>query len=52
MQFEKIFFIHGRQPEIDSIMEQQLRTRFEIMNSQGLQCADASPYFKEVSVYR
>ena len=52
MQFGKIFFIHGRHPEIDAIMEQQLLKRFEFLKGQGVQCAEASPYFKEVSVYR
>jgi hypothetical protein len=52
MQFGQIFFIHGRNPEIDAIVEQQLRKRFELLNGQGMQCAEASPYFKEVSVYR
>ena len=48
----RIFFFHGFHPEIDSIVEQQLRERFELLSGQGLQCGEASPYFKEVSVYR
>lgn len=52
MQFGRIFFIHGRHPEIDSIMEQQLGKRFQLLSDQGVECAEASPYFKEVSVYR
>ena len=52
MQMGRIFFFHGFHPEIDSIVEQQLREQFELLPGQGVQCREASPYFKEVSVYR
>ena len=48
----RIFFFHGFHPEIDAIVEQQLRDRFELLTGQGVKCGEASPYFKEVSVYR
>jgi len=48
---KRIFIFHGFHPEIDTIVEQQLRERFKLLASQGVQCGDASPYFKEVSVY-
>ena len=48
----RIFFFHGFHPEIDTILEQQLRERFALLASQGVQCGEGSPYFKEVSVYR
>ena len=48
----RIFFFHGFHPEIDAIVEQQLRERFELLPAQGVQCGEVSPYFKEVSVYR
>jgi hypothetical protein len=48
----KIFFFHGSHPEIDSVLEQRLRARFELLPQRGVQCKEASPYFKEVSVYR
>jgi uncharacterized membrane protein len=48
----RIFFFHGRYPEIDAIVEQQLRARFELLTGQGVQCGEVSSYFKEVSVYR
>jgi uncharacterized membrane protein len=47
----RIFFFHGFHPEIDTIVEQQLRERFELLAGQGVQCGESSPYFKEVSVY-
>jgi hypothetical protein len=52
MQFERIFFFHGFHPEIDAILEQQLQERFELLNGPGVKCSEATPYFKEVSVYR
>jgi hypothetical protein len=52
MQMGRIFFFHGFHPEVDSIVEQQLREQFELLPGQGVQCLEASPYFKEVSVYR
>jgi uncharacterized membrane protein len=51
MQFHRIFFIHGFHPEIDAIVEQKLRERFELVPAEGIQCSEAT-YFKEVSVYR
>ncbi|MCM3900329.1 MAG: glycosyltransferase family 39 protein [Pyrinomonadaceae bacterium] len=48
----RIFFFHGFHPEIDTIVEQPLRERFDLLRDQGVKCRDASPYFKEVSVYR
>ncbi len=52
MQYEQIFFIHGRSPEIDSVLEERLQKRFRLQPAQGVKCGEASPYFKEVSVYR
>jgi uncharacterized membrane protein len=52
MQFRQVFFVHGRYPEIDSILEERLREQFELLPAQGVKCGEASPYFKEVSVYR
>jgi hypothetical protein len=49
---KRIFFFHGFHPEIDAVVEQQLRERFEMLSGQGVQCGEVSPYFKEVSVYR
>ena len=48
----RVFFFHGFHPEIDLIVEQQLRQRFELLTDQRVQCGEASPYFKEVSVYK
>jgi hypothetical protein len=48
----RIFFFHGLHPEIDAIVEQRLRERFQLLSGQGVQCGEVSPYFKEVSVYR
>jgi hypothetical protein len=52
MQMRRIFFFHGFHPEIDTIVEQRLRDRFELLSGQGVQCGEVSSYFKEVSVYR
>jgi uncharacterized membrane protein len=51
-RFRRIFFFHGFHPEIDTILERQMRERFALLAGQGVQCGEASPYFKEVSVYR
>jgi uncharacterized membrane protein len=48
----RIFFFHGFHPEIDAIVKQHLRDRFELLTGQGIQCSEGSLYFKEVSVYR
>ena len=52
MQFGRIFFIHGRSPEIDSLVGERLLKRFELLPNEGMKCTQASPYFKEISVYR
>jgi len=51
MQLQKIFFIHGFHPEVDAIVEQKLREKFQLLPDQSLQCGGAT-YFKEVSVYK
>jgi uncharacterized membrane protein len=48
----RIFFFRGRHPSVDSILEKRLVERFELLPAEGLQCAEASPYFKKISVYR
>ena len=52
MQFGQIFFIHGRSPEIDSLVERRLREQFHLQPGLGVKCGEASPYFKEVSIYK
>jgi len=52
MQMSRIFLFHGFHPEIDWIVEQELRKHFELLPGQGVHCGEGSPYFKEVSVYR
>jgi 4-amino-4-deoxy-L-arabinose transferase-like glycosyltransferase len=48
----RIFFFHGFRPEIDMILEQRLRERFQLLPDQGVQCGEVSTYFQEVSVYK
>ena len=48
---KRVFFFHGFHPEIDAIVEQQLRERFELLPGEGVKC-EVSPYFKEISVYK
>jgi len=48
----RIFFFHGFHPELDSLVEERLRERFELLPGQGVQCRGTSSYFKELSVYR
>ncbi|HLO00348.1 MAG TPA: glycosyltransferase family 39 protein [Pyrinomonadaceae bacterium] len=48
----RIFFIHGRYPEIDSLVDKRLRDRFELLPGQGVNCGEIPGYFKELSVYR
>jgi hypothetical protein len=52
MQFDHIFFIHGRSPEIDSLVEERLRQQFQLVPALGVKCGEATLYFKEVSVYK
>jgi uncharacterized membrane protein len=52
MQFEQIFFIHGRSPEIDSLVEERLRQQFQLVPALGVKCGEATLYFKEISVYK
>jgi Dolichyl-phosphate-mannose-protein mannosyltransferase len=47
----KIFFFHGFRPELDVLVEEKLRARFELLPGQGMQCVGTSSYFKELSVY-
>jgi hypothetical protein len=47
----RIFFFHGAHPSIDSIIEKELRERFQPLPSEGVKC-ELSPYFKQVSVYQ
>jgi hypothetical protein len=49
---QRVFFFRGRHPGIDSILEESLRGHFELVPTEGVQCGEASPYFKRVSVYR
>ena len=48
----RVFFFHGFHPDIDAIVEQHLRERFELLPLQTVQCSGGSPYFKVVSVYK
>jgi hypothetical protein len=47
----RIFFFHGAHPAIDSIVENALRERYELLSGEGVKC-ELSPYFTEVSIYR
>lgn len=47
----RIFFFNGAHPSIDSIIEKELRERFQPLPSEGVKC-ELSPYFKQVSVYQ
>jgi 4-amino-4-deoxy-L-arabinose transferase-like glycosyltransferase len=51
MKPERVFFLHGFHPEVDAILEQQLRERFQVQTEQGLQCDEAT-YFRKISVYK
>ncbi len=48
----RVFFFHGFRPELDSLVEERLRERFELLPDLGVQCVGTSSYFKELSVYR
>lgn len=48
----KIYFFHGMHAEVDSILETSLNEHFKRTETEGLKCREASPYFKEVSVYK
>jgi len=48
----RIFFLRGRHPQIDSIVEASLRKRFELIPGEGLRCDESSPYFKEIIVFK
>ena len=48
----RIFVLRGFHPDIDSILEKQLMLRFKPDSESALRCDEASPYFKEIIVYR
>ena len=48
----RVFFFHGSHPEIDSLVETELKKRFEPVPEQEVRCAGGSPYLTTVSVYR
>jgi hypothetical protein len=50
MKPERVFFLHGFHPEVDAILEQQLRERFGRLIGVGLSCNEGT-YFKDVSIY-
>jgi uncharacterized membrane protein len=49
---QRIFVFRGRHRDIDSTVDESLRSRFELVPTQGLKCGEAAPYFNEISVYR
>lgn len=49
---QRIFVFRGLHPQIDSLVEESLGGRFELLPAEGVQCSEVSPYFKKVSVYR
>src|SRR6185369_16123729 len=48
----KVFFLHGFHPELDALVENHLRERFQPVAGLGMRCAGTSSYFTELSVYR
>jgi 4-amino-4-deoxy-L-arabinose transferase-like glycosyltransferase len=46
----RVFFLHGLHPEVDELLEKELKARFTL--DQQLPCTEGSPYLKTISVYR
>jgi hypothetical protein len=48
---QRVFFISGKHPEIDSMIEQRLMRYYHQVPSESIEC-DSSPYFRRITVYR
>ncbi len=47
----QIFFLHGLHPEIDELLEKELK-KFQLVSDKEVHCTEGSPYLKTISVYR
>jgi uncharacterized membrane protein len=47
----RIFFLHGAHPEIDGLLEKELKQGFQLSDGE-IHCTEGSPYLKTISVYR
>jgi mannosyltransferase len=48
----RVFFLHGFHPQLDGVLQDKLRERFELVPGDTFKCDELSIYFKEVSVYK
>jgi len=48
----RVFFLHGFNPEMDELLEKELKASFQVLPDQEVHCANGSPYLKTISVYR
>jgi uncharacterized membrane protein len=48
----QVFFLHGLHPEVDELLEKELKTRFQLLSDKEVHCTEGSPYLKTISVYR
>lgn len=48
----QVFFLHGLHPEVDELLEKELKARLQLLSDKEVHCINGSPYFKTISVYR
>jgi hypothetical protein len=51
LKYGRVFFLHGFHPQVDAIMEHELRDHFKVLAGNEVNCSDTT-YFKAVSVYQ
>jgi hypothetical protein len=49
---QQVFFLHGLHPDVDELLEKELKTRFQLLSDKEVHCTEGSPYLKTISVYR
>lgn len=48
----QVFFLHGLHPEVDELLEKELKARLQLLSDAEVHCTNGSPYLKTISVYR
>ena len=48
----QVFFLHGLHPEVDELLEKELKAKLQLLSDKEVHCTSGSPYLKTISVYR
>ena len=48
----RVFYLHGAIPEMDQLLEKELKAGFQLLPDKEVHCTNGSPYLKTISVYR